>query len=81
MKCSICKKAQAIEGKYKCESCTAIVSERNRRYWKDKKALIAKKKSNTCTRCNKRPFAQGSTSRCEECLEYARRKQLEYRGK
>lgn len=81
MKCGRCNKNPAVKGKYHCKECAEQESQRSKKYWKDHTTLLKKGKTNLCARCKKRPLAEKSTSRCEQCLEYARNKQYEYRNK
>lgn len=80
MKCGRCKKP-AVKDKYLCESCAEYESKRQKKSWEKHSALLRKGKTNLCARCKKRQIAEGSSSRCKECLEYARSKQQEYRSK
>lgn len=81
MKCGTCKKREAVTGKFKCSVCAEANNKYNKEAWKEKKILQHRGKQTMCMRCNKEPIAQGSSSRCEKCLEYARVRAREYYDK
>ena len=79
MKCGRCLKREAVLDRFYCEICKDEQSARAQRTWKQRKKDTVLGKRKLCLRCNVREIAEGSTSRCENCLEYARNKAYEYR--